>query len=104
MVLSAIAASPREAAFPGLDRRIAYVGGRRLYVVTSLGDWKLLPPRVDASRIAWSPDGRRLLISAGRVYLTTAAARRLDPIPLRHSWRRGPPDASWSPSGDAIIF
>lgn len=102
--LGAVAA-PAAGTFPGANGRIAYVTGSRISVVTPDGRKRVLPPRVDATRVSWSPDGRRLLVSATRIYVTDAGASRLRrPLPIHHVWKHGPPDAAWSPSGKEIVF
>jgi len=55
--LGAVAA-PAAGTFPGANGRIAYITGSRISVVTPDGRKRELPPRVDATRVSWSPDGR----------------------------------------------
>ena len=54
-----------HAAFPGLNGRIAYIGSD-VVVVTTLDRKLTFPLRINAYRVAWSPQGRRLLVSGSR--------------------------------------
>jgi Tol biopolymer transport system component len=102
---SAGAAPRSHEAFPGMNGRIAYLTGNRITVVSQDGQAKgRLPPVIDASRVAWSPNGRRLLISFRTIYVTDATARRLHRLPIKHTWRAGRPDAAWSPNAREIVF
>ena len=62
----AVAAGAANASFPGGSGRIVwtvpFLGSSPVGADASPLNWKAPPPRVDASRVSWSPDGRRLLI------------------------------------------
>lgn len=99
----AVAASAADASFPGGSGRIVWAVPSQLLVGVDAapGSWKALPPRIDASRASWSPDGRRLLISAaGQIYVTGAGATTLRHLPTK----RNTLDATWSADGSQVVF
>jgi Tol biopolymer transport system component len=104
-VLAALAAgaADAQATFPGANGRVAYVSGDG-------GVWTARPDgsfrrRVIALRgagdTAWSPDGRRLLVSAGDLFTASADGRRLRRLARTVAWEYS---ASWSPDMRRVAY
>jgi Tol biopolymer transport system component len=103
--LVAAATSAERSAFAGANGRIALLTGNHISYITEDGKTHgRYPPRIDAQRLAWSPDGRRLLVSDhGLIYVADASVRKLRRLPVKHTTHL-PMDATWSPRGDEIVF
>jgi len=100
-------APPTHGVFEGLDGRIAFAGeaqfGRSQHYISAADpsgsqEPVRLPIEEFGSPVAWSRDGRQLLLSDGVILRSDGSTVRIaEP-------RRAPNDASFSPDGSQLVF